>query len=397
MKNHRYPLLFLLMFGMIILSTVGVCADEIEDLNSEKSTIQKKLDETQKEKKAVTDEKKATLSDVDSLEVKLQEIAAEIDDLNQQLAKAQADLERQELEYARIVEKLGLSQEQMQARITSIYVNGDISYWDVLFNANSIGDFLSSFAFFERIVEQDQTIIGDIKENKRLAQEKLDELTATKATIEEVTVSKEAQEDTYNVQMEEKQALVQQLSAQEDTLAEIEAEFEAESSRITQEIQALYAQQEAARQAAANDSGSSNGDGSNGGGSGSYTSPEYTGNGTFTHPLKGKGTRTQGYHSGHTAIDFGAPIGTAIVAAESGNVILVRYLTYSYGYYVVIDHGGGYSTLYAHMSRIDVSVGQSVSRGQQIGAVGSTGRSTGPHLHFEVRVNGVAKNPLNYL
>lgn len=99
----------------------------------------------------------------------------------------------------------------------------------------------------------------------------------------------------------------------------------------------------------------------------------------------------------HTGVDLAAPKGTPILAAASGKVITVKYLTTSYGHHVKIDHGNGYSTLYGHMSNIDVKNGQSVNAGQKIGGVGSTGRSTGNHLHFEIRVNGAAKNPLNYV
>jgi len=119
------------------------------------------------------------------------------------------------------------------------------------------------------------------------------------------------------------------------------------------------------------------------------------GSGNFIWPVSG--TISQGCHSGHIAVDIAGPRGSPIVAVDDGTVVLVSWMRTSYGYHVIIDHGGGIQTLYAHLSEILVEVGQDVSKGEAIGKRGSTGRSTGPHLHFEVRENGVRRNPFNYL
>lgn len=119
------------------------------------------------------------------------------------------------------------------------------------------------------------------------------------------------------------------------------------------------------------------------------------GTGRFQRPVFG--TITQGHWYGHRAIDIGAPTGSAVFAADSGFVSFAGWTDVGYGYLVVIDHGNGFTTYYAHLSAIYVYEGQPVERGQVIGAVGSTGWSTGPHLHFEVRYSGVQQNPLAYL
>jgi len=119
------------------------------------------------------------------------------------------------------------------------------------------------------------------------------------------------------------------------------------------------------------------------------------GTGTFGWPTAGY--ITQLYWSGHQAIDIGAPIGTAVVAADSGYIIRVQSSDRGYGRMVMIDHGNGYATLYAHLSVYHVRVGQSVAKGETIGLSGSTGNSTGPHLHFEIIKNGVRRNPMLYL
>jgi murein DD-endopeptidase MepM/ murein hydrolase activator NlpD len=119
------------------------------------------------------------------------------------------------------------------------------------------------------------------------------------------------------------------------------------------------------------------------------------GSGALAWPLDGM--ITQNYGGGHRGIDIYRPTGYAIYAADGGTVVLVSWLTYSYGYHIIIDHGNGLETLYAHMSEIEVEVGQVVTQGQEVGKVGTTGRVTGPHLHFEVLENGVHRNPFNYL
>jgi len=119
------------------------------------------------------------------------------------------------------------------------------------------------------------------------------------------------------------------------------------------------------------------------------------GTGSFAWPTSG--SITQGFKPMHQAIDIGAPTGTPITAADSGCVVTAGWSEYGYGKYVVIDHSNGFQTLYAHLHTILVEVGQSVGKGERIGSIGSTGRSTGPHLHFEIRYNGVQRNPFGYL
>ena len=119
------------------------------------------------------------------------------------------------------------------------------------------------------------------------------------------------------------------------------------------------------------------------------------GSGSLIWPVAGM--ISQGPHAGHVAVDIAGPAGDPVVAADSGTVVLVSWMRYSYGYHVIIDHGNGLQTLYAHLSDILVEAGQNVSKGEVIGRRGCTGRCTGPHLHFEVRENGVQRNPFAYL
>lgn len=386
-----------------------MAASSVSDLKSKQNDVEKQIDQKKEDLENVQQQKAATLQDLDSLEEQIDKVQEEVNQLTNDLAEAQSDYETQQAELKIIEDKLAESQATMRERVQSIYVNGDVSYLDVIFNASSVDEFLSNFVFLEKIVEQDKSIIDTIEENQRLAKEKLAELQATKDKIASLKSNKEAQETQIASQQQEKAAMVSELKNSEDGLQAIISEFKQESASIESQIQAVYAQQAAAKkqQSASKNAGSGSADSKNSGsgsdssGGGSYSGGGYTGSGKLGWPLSIHGTFSSpyGYRGSefHTGQDLAAGYGTPVLAAESGTVILVKYLTTSYGHYVVIDHGGSLTTLYAHMSTINVSVGDSVSRGQQIGGVGSTGRSTGNHLHFEVRVNGSPVNPLNYI
>lgn len=377
----KYSLIFtLLICAIFAFAGFGVLADDLDNLEAEKKEVEQDIQDTQNQIDDVKGQKTATMSELEELESQVVAISNEIAVLEQDLAQAQVDLDNQQIEYDAIQAELTKSQDSMQTRVYNIYTNGDISYLDIIFSSENISDFLSNFVFFEKIVEQDQSIINSIQKNKRLAQEKLDELQQTKDKIASITQNKKNQELALNQQQEAKQAVMGELEAQEDTLMEVLDAFEKKSAELATEIQKLTAN----------------------------STVSYSGNGRFSWPLpgysvgSGQGSKfgmrvhpVTGVYKLHTGVDIPAPSGVPILAAEAGVVITASYQG-AYGNCVIIDHGGSYSTLYGHMSRLGCSVGQTVSQGETIGYVGTTGYSTGNHLHFEVRVNGSPQNPLDY-
>ncbi len=410
-KKTILPLVIVLVLTLAL--SFGAWGEDIDNLESSKDEVTNKIDETEKDLNDVKAEKSTTQEALSDINSKIGVLQDDIAGLQNDLAVAQDNLAKQQEEYEEIKANLELSQENMRTRVRSIYMNGDISYWEVLFSSSSIQDFLSNIVFCEQIVEQDKNNINTVQENKRLAEEKLAELEETKAQIADLKSSKEAQEAQFAQESAEKAEIVSSLEEDEDYLEEQLAEMAAESANIEAAIQAYYAEQ-AAKAASASaepaenggdngDSGSdnSNGDSGDSGGSNETVDSGAEGTGSMRWPVSvsGRISSNYGYRSRgmHTGIDIACPYGTPVLAADSGTVILVKRLTYSYGQYVIIDHGGSISTLYAHMSAIHVSVGQSVSKGQQVGSVGSTGNSTGNHLHFEVRINGKHVNPWGYV
>lgn len=392
--KKKHLLISAVILAFILSLSLGVFADDLGDLQSSQDEINQKKGETQEKLEDVQESQNATQEQLNELQSQIGVLQNDVAKLQKDLSTAQSNLDKQQQEYDAIVAKLAVSQEQMQKRVRCIYMNGDISYLDVLFSAESISDFLSNFTFFEKIAEQDSAMVSSIQENKALAETKLAELEATKNQIASLKTSKENQESQLNLQSQEKDAVLASLEEDEAYYQQELAAFQKESANIESQIQSYYAKQAAAAAAASNsDNGGEtvSGDaGASPGGTGSLRWP-VSGSGRISSDY---GNRSRGFHTG---IDIAISSGTPVLAADSGTVILVKRLTYSYGQYVVIDHGGSISTLYAHMSAIHVSQGQSVEKGQQIGAVGSTGNSTGPHLHFEVRVNGKYTNPWGYV
>lgn len=384
-KLYKKPLQMLaVVFVVVFALSSFVVASSVSDLKDQKKEVDSKIEEKQDELNANQAAQEDTEAQLAQINTNLDAVQAEIDAIYSQLKEAEENLARQQEEYDGIQAALAKSQAELRDRVSAIYKNGDVSYLDVLFSSQNVQDFISGFVFLGKIVNQDQSIINSINENKVLAEQKLNELEVTRNQIAALQEQKEAEEAEYLAQVDAKSALLAQLGTEEDAIqAEID-EMQSQSAGIASEINSYYAS------ISISDPG--------------YT---YTGSGSFGWPLSiaGRQSSPYGYRihpiSGvkklHTGVDLAAPKGTPILAAEAGTVITVKQLSTGYGHYVMISHGSNIVTLYGHMSAIYVSVGETVSRGQQIGGVGTTGSSTGNHLHFEVRVNGSPVNPMPYI
>lgn len=385
LNKMKKPILFLAVIMIMVFASGSVLfAANVNDLQDKKKNVDSQIQNKQSELKENKEAQSNAQKQLNQINANLDSVQAEIDRLYKELEIAEKNLADQQVEYNAILKKLTESQDALQTRVSAIYKNGDISYLDVIFSSEDIEDFISGFIFLSKIVEQDQNIIDTIKENKVLAEEKLNELEVTRNQILSLQKQKEAEEASYAKQAEAKVALLDTLESEQAALEKEIDEMQAQSSSIAAEISSYYSSLSVA------DPG--------------YT---YTGSGVFTWPLSIKGTLTSnfGYRihpiSGrrkmHTGIDIAAPAGTPILAAESGTVIAVKRSSTGYGLHVIVSHGSNIATLYGHMSSIAVSAGQAVSRGQKLGGVGTTGSSTGNHLHFEVRVGGSPVSPWGYV
>ncbi len=280
--------------------------------------------------------------------------------------------------------------EAMKKRIQFMYERGDTFYLELLFSATSFSDMINKADYIEALSEYDQKKLEEYVEIKEMVQLCKEELEAEKEVLDEAKVAVEAEEANISALIGEKEAQIVSVSTDisnkeaaikeyEDMIAQENAEIAALEKAVAEEKARLAAENAQAR--------TYNG--------GMFAMPcpgfkrisdEY---GNRIHPILG----TQQFHNG---VDLAAPSGTPIYAAYDGDVVAATY-SGSMGNYIMIDHGSGLYTIYMHCSALYVSKGQTVYKGQNIAAVGSTGRSTGPHLHFSVRLNGSYVSPWNYI
>lgn len=342
------------------------------------------LNETKKKASELEDKKEEAENERASLAKQLDAIVADMEETKEKIDAKEAELEvkEEELEVAKAEEND--QYESMKMRIKYMYENGNIQFVEILCESKSISDFLNKAEYITTISEYDRDMLVEFQQ-----------------VVEQV----EEQEAALQKEYAELETMQNDLIAKQDEVSALVSEKEAQISELDDELKetnAKLSQLEAAAEEAKrkqNEAGS----GYNPGGAGSSV---VSGNGTFTHPCPGYtrissefGWREQplpGASTNHKGIDFAAPTGTPIYAAAAGTVTSAGY-NGNAGRMITINHGNGLITMYMHCSALYVSAGQKVSKGQNIAAVGSTGNSTGPHLHFQVMLNGVPKNPHNYL
>ena len=356
---------------------IDALKNESSDLSAEKKELQAKLDalaedkSTAMERKTLLDQQIATTSaQIANVEEQIQQYAALIGQREEELAQAQAD---EAAQYELFCE-----------RVRAMEKRGEVSYWSVLFRADSFTDLLSRLDMINEIMDADQRVIDELKDLQLQIETAKTELETSKAQEEEAKAELESRKSELNTQRNEANALIRQLAENESETEAALDELEAEQEAIRQEIQKLN-QQLIAQQAASGQSTESN--------PGGYIWP--VDSRYITSTVGGRASPGGIGSTNHKGTDIGRVGYTSPVYASKAGTVIVAQYSRSYGNYVAISHGSGNTTLYAHMSSLKVSVGQYVNQGDVIGITGSTGNSTGPHLHFEVTENGVRVNPLS--
>ena len=357
---------------------IDALKNESNDLSAEKKELQAKLESlaadksTAMERKTLLDQQIAnTSAQISNVEEQIQQYAALISQKEEELIQAQED---EAAQYDLFCD-----------RVRAMEKRGEVSYWSVLFRADSFTDLLSRLDMINEIMAADQRVIDQLKDLQAQIETAKTELETNKAEEEAAKSELEARKSELNTQRSEANALIQQLAANESETEAALDELEAEQDAIRAEIQRLN-EQLIAQQAANGNSVQSN--------PGGYIWP--VDSRYITSPVGGRASPGGIGSTNHKGTDIGRVGYTSpIYASKAGTVIVSQYSS-SYGNYVAISHGSGNTTLYAHMSSRKVSVGQYVNQGDVIGITGSTGNSTGPHLHFEVTENGVRVNPLSH-
>ncbi len=371
--------------GFLTVSLISNAADlshlnqEYSAAEQEKQQIQETLDEQQEvleeqqnELAAVEKEKAEQMSEKDDLILQMEAIFDSLQQIDTTIAEAEAEYN----------EKVALLKE----RAIAMYQLSNYSETQMFVKSGSMLDFLNRKSYYNAMLERDQQLIEEAAALKENLKTKKKIQTEQHTTYEELLAEKEAAISKLKADEEYLDVLSSGTKAMIDKLEELEAEMEAESERIAEMIRQNGG-------TVSSDSSSDSQYSSYTGGKLLWPAPasKYISSyfGMRLHPI-------YGYYRMHNGIDIAAAGGTNILAAEEGKVIESTYNS-GYGNYIVVDHGNGYSTLYAHASKRIAKVGDYVSRGQVIALVGTTGNSTGNHLHFEVRIDGNPVNPLTYL
>ena len=380
--------------------------------------IQKKIEDTKKELNGIQTEKSETLKQVEELtgqiseyETQIRKLNQEIDGLNEKIKQEETNLKKAEEDYTK-QEKL------LEDRLVATYEAGETSYLDFILSSASITELISNYYLVTEVATSDTELLEKIQNQKKEIEEAKAKLEDSKKELDTSKASKQQVSTQLQNSKKEKNSQVAKLNQEEkQTQAELD-QFEADKREIQAELAAIAAQEKKAAEEAnknnnsntggntSNSGNNGNTSGSNSGSSGSNT-PSASG---FVFPVSGLSkaniaNKNFPSYKGHTGIDVNINVtGKTIVAAKGGTVQRSKaYINngkyYSYGECIVINHGGGVATLYAHGAPGSrrVSVGQTVQAGQAIMTVGTTGNSTGEHLHFEVLINGNPVNPLPYL
>lgn len=367
-----------------IMKALAVSNSDLNDINS-------KIDDTKGKIDQVEVKLSSAMTQIRNLNAEIADYENEISDLNEKIDNLDAQIEESEVELKKAEEEFNHQQELLQRRLVAMYEAGETSYLDVLLSSKNITEFISKYYIVSEIAETDKNLLEQMDKNKTEIEKAKETLEASKEQVEALKKNKEATASSLKASQAVKQSYVDELTEEEKGLEEDLEQYERDKKEIQAELERI-ARENAAKNQTTIVAGE----------------PSAAG---YIFPIPGLNIyninrRYYPSYPGHTGVDININVtGKSIVAVKDGTVVISTALrnangTYrSYGEYVVIDHHDGTMTLYGHMypNSRTVSVGDNVVQGQVIGQVGTTGNSTGNHLHFEVRINGRCVNPLPYL
>lgn len=362
----------------LILCYSAVKAENLEDLQNKRNELQTNLNNANEEIEAIEIELTETLQKIAELEGQILEYDNSLNQIKAELSTIEGEINQTEDKLTILQNSYETQKKTFEKRLVAMYEAGETTYLDVLLNSRSIQDFISNYYLIGEIAAIDNELLETIEKEKN----QIEEIKVSLDTKREILKQKEETEErtliTLNNTKLQRDNYVLNLTAQETEIRENIKEYETQLDSVELQIDSIM-----------------NGITGSGysGGLFAWPTPGYK---TITSPF---GTRLHPVlkvYRKHTGIDIGAPKGAYVIATNSGTVVESRWMG-SYGNAVIINHGGGFATLYAHGSELLVNAGKEVQRGDVIMKVGSTGMSTGPHLHFEIRINGKTVNPTEYL
>ena len=360
------------MFSYVLAENEGT------DLQQKREELQNQINDASGQLEEVQNELSQNLQQVQKLDEKIESSNKELEEINTKISELQTSMDEVQAKLKIAEENYNNQKEKLDNRLIAVYESSDTEYLDVILSSKSISDFLSNYFLITELARHDTELLEDMQSKKAEIEKAKNKLENDK---NELATIKANQNKTAKILENTKTVRENYISKLSNSEKEIQAkidEYNAQFAAINAEILAMVKDGIAAEYI---------------GGELAWPVPGYTRisskYGMRTHPITG-------VYKLHTGTDISAPMGANFIAANDGIVTKAGY-NGAYGNMVIIDHGGGVSTLYAHGSEILVQVGQTVKRGEPVLKVGSTGYSTGPHAHFEVRLNGVVTDPMPYI
>ncbi len=361
-----------------------VYATSKTDLQNQQSELDEKINQTQTELAGIKDQMSTQLTQINRLNSQISEYETELDQLEGQISTLNSEITTKEEELKAKEKEFDDRKSILEKRLVALYERGTTSYLDMLLSSESLSDFISKYYLISELAVCDNELLDSIEKAKTAVEVEKTALANKKAEVEQAQTTAQRKKNTLDLTKNEKTVIVNNLSSEEKEKQALLEEFEQDRREIQLELAKIAKKH----------------------GDIVPVAPSEAGYGTPL-PGKTKSNITTGFYgyANHGGVDFACSAGTPVQAVKAGEVVTSKALkradgSYkSYGEYIVIDHHDGTMTLYAHMlaNSRTVQNGAWVSQGQQIGQVGSTGNSTGNHLHFEVRINGARVNPTQYL
>lgn len=386
MKKRSNLIVAISVFIILMLFLIPNASIFASSLDDQLAQIQKEKEQTKKKIEEVKKKEQDYLKQVNQVETQLLSSSDQLNTLGVSLADTKSDIDKtnidlavKENDLAEISKELDAKETILNNRISAIYKNRGASFFEILFKSKSFIELLSKLKLMNLLADQDAGIIIEIKDRKSATlsvKQNIMELKKKqddqKGNLEKLVTQAEQKKAEVAGILSQKNEILSDTRADKNALLAMQAQQVAKETEIQRILESLKY-----------------GSAPNGRLMWPVAGRVVSGFGNRMHPILG-------YVRPHTGVDLAAPNGTPIFAADGGQVLQASY-SGGYGNSILIYHGGGFATFYAHMSGFAVGTGQMVKRGQVIGYVGATGLATGPHLHFEVRINGIAQNPLSYL
>ena len=425
----------------LTLAFIGVAdAASVSQLQKQSSAFKNKISSVQSRINSTKQQKASTQSEIQELDRQLASVQAEITQLNTKIQETTANLNKSQQELKEAIATREAHYNTLKKRIRVMYEYGNSGYLEALLSSDNFSDFITRLEYTNKLVEYDNKVLKDYTHSEEVIATNVKTIAKDKKQIEDMKAEQAKKQQILDNNIARKNQIVKQLDSNQSTYEAQIADLQQQDANVQALIQKAEAEAKARKAAAAKakadaaakakaaaqaakaksssssrtksstrSKSSSYNTGSSNTSGGSSSATVYSSNGKhYQYPIpayngykpnSGYGYRSSPIAGGtefHTGVDLKATLNTDVIAAESGTVIYAGWRG-GYGKCVIIDHGGGYSTLYAHNNVLKVSVGQTVQRGQVIAGAGTTGYSTGVHSHFEVRINGQHTNPTGYI